>query len=145
MNSANPLQNSWVTEDGSPWWLRDSSYGEPNGDYHANCYMDLTTDPANFNEIAFKLPRPVLFNNNTVAFVLKRWTMIQSGTDISFIWSCFCIKSVGQWYWTMDDGAKWDQYKFRAKCGQYKLRVPSGMVETVWLIIHRVCYNMFAE
>jgi len=39
MNSDNSAQSSWTTTDGSPWWLRDSNYGEPNGDYHANCYL----------------------------------------------------------------------------------------------------------
>jgi hypothetical protein len=39
MNSWNRYQSSWRTEDGSPWWLRGNRYGEPNGDYHGNCYL----------------------------------------------------------------------------------------------------------
>jgi len=41
MNSDNSAQSSWTTTDGSPWWLRDSNFGEPNGDYHANCYLNV--------------------------------------------------------------------------------------------------------
>jgi len=41
MNSKTPSQMTWRTADGSPWWLRSSLYSEPNGDYSANCYMDL--------------------------------------------------------------------------------------------------------
>lgn len=39
MNSESPEQSSWTTSDGSPWWLHGSPYGEPNGDYAANCYL----------------------------------------------------------------------------------------------------------
>jgi len=41
MKSDNPSQATWHTSDGSPWWLRDTEYSQPNGDYTANCYMDL--------------------------------------------------------------------------------------------------------
>merc|ERR1719379_512613 len=49
MNSGNRKQraNGWRTSDGSPWWLRSSGYGEPNGDYHANCYLGLSGRSAN--------------------------------------------------------------------------------------------------
>ena len=51
MNSDVPQQSSWVTSDGSPWWLRDKNYNEPNGDYHANCYLHIyKTDP---NDVRF--------------------------------------------------------------------------------------------
>jgi len=51
MNSDNAEQASWVTSDGSAWWLRDATYGEPNGDYTANCYLALSTsfDGSNMN------------------------------------------------------------------------------------------------
>jgi len=52
MSSKNPAQATWRTSDGSPWWLRSSKYSEPNGDYHANCYMDLRTI-ANENSVTF--------------------------------------------------------------------------------------------
>merc|ERR1719305_224742 len=41
MNSDNADQASWVTSDGSAWWLRDATYGEPNGDcnYHSKSYF----------------------------------------------------------------------------------------------------------
>jgi len=53
MNSGDPAQKTWGTADGSPWWLRGQKTSEPNGDYKANCYMDLGTMPANENSIAF--------------------------------------------------------------------------------------------
>jgi hypothetical protein len=53
MNSKQPAQGTWRTADGSPWWLRSSRYTEPNGDYYANCYMDLWKTPANENSIMF--------------------------------------------------------------------------------------------
>jgi len=53
MNSRNRNQKSWRTSDGSPWWLRNSRYTEPNGDYHANCYMDLWHKPQNENLVTF--------------------------------------------------------------------------------------------
>jgi len=53
MNSANVNQASWVTQDGSPWWLAATAKSEPNGDYTANCYLGITTDPASSNAITF--------------------------------------------------------------------------------------------
>jgi len=53
MNSGVAAQRTWVTSDGSPWWLRSTSYHQPNGDYLANCYMDLWGKPANENSLAF--------------------------------------------------------------------------------------------
>lgn len=41
MNSNVDAQSSWVTSDGSPWYLRSSGFGEPNGDYTANCYLGV--------------------------------------------------------------------------------------------------------
>merc|ERR1719271_2262050 len=45
MNSKVPQQATWKTADGSPWWLRSTTYSEPNGDYTANCYLDLWRTP----------------------------------------------------------------------------------------------------
>merc|ERR1719409_494237 len=53
MNSANAAQATWRTADKSPWWLRSSRYNEPNGDYHANCYLDLWQNPANENSVTW--------------------------------------------------------------------------------------------
>jgi hypothetical protein len=33
--------NSWRAIDGGPWWVRDSPYSEPNGDYCSNCFLGL--------------------------------------------------------------------------------------------------------
>jgi hypothetical protein len=53
MNSKSPSQATWRTSDGSPWWLRSTKYTEPNGDYFANCYMDLWHNTATENSVAF--------------------------------------------------------------------------------------------
>jgi hypothetical protein len=34
-----PLTNNWVAVDGGTWWLRDSSFGEPNGDYSQGAFL----------------------------------------------------------------------------------------------------------
>lgn len=52
MNSKNQFQSSWKTADGSPWWLRSKAFKEPNGNYHANCYMGLLK-PYDENNIHF--------------------------------------------------------------------------------------------
>jgi len=53
MTSTTPAQSTWKTADGSPWWLRSSRYNEPNGDYDANCYLDLWHTPANENSVTW--------------------------------------------------------------------------------------------
>jgi hypothetical protein len=53
MNSASTSQSTWRTEDKSPWWLRSSRYNEPNGDYSANCYLDLWQTPSNENSVTW--------------------------------------------------------------------------------------------
>ena len=51
MKSGVSQQSSWKTTDGSDWWLRDSKYNEPSGDYHANCYLGVVNvDP---NDVRF--------------------------------------------------------------------------------------------
>jgi len=53
MHSGNAAQGTWKTADGSPWWLRSTTYNEPNGDYHANCYLDLWHNPPNENSVTW--------------------------------------------------------------------------------------------
>jgi len=53
MNWQNKNQKTWQTSDGSPWWLRSSRYNEPNGDYRANCYLDLWQTPRNENSVTW--------------------------------------------------------------------------------------------
>ena len=53
MKSNIAQQGSWRTSDGSAWWLRDAKYNEPNGDYHANCYLhiyDVNPNNVRFND-----------------------------------------------------------------------------------------------
>jgi len=53
MKSSTPQQATWKASDGSPWWLRSTRYNEPNGDYNANCYLDLWRTPTSDNNIQF--------------------------------------------------------------------------------------------
>jgi len=59
MNSRSPSQATWRTSDNTPWFLRSSKYSEPNGDYKANCYMDITSavseDSVTFNDADCKI------------------------------------------------------------------------------------------
>jgi len=58
MNSNTPEQATWITQDGTPWWLREEAIGQPKelpasgagstgylggvpSDYKANCYLNL--------------------------------------------------------------------------------------------------------
>ena len=53
MNSGVAEQSSWKTSDGSNWWLRDSKFESPSGNYQANCYLRVIgVDPDNvrFND-----------------------------------------------------------------------------------------------
>jgi hypothetical protein len=51
MSFATAQQSSWRTKDGAPWWFRSNTYGEPNGDYSANCYLDLWQNPTHEDNI----------------------------------------------------------------------------------------------
>ena len=57
MNSGVAAQATWVTSDRSPWWLRSATYEQPNGDYTANCYLDLWHNPSNENSVIKEDPR----------------------------------------------------------------------------------------
>jgi len=53
MNSGNSAQRSWTTSDNSAWWLRSTRNSEPNGDYQANCYLNIARTTRNENSITF--------------------------------------------------------------------------------------------
>jgi hypothetical protein len=54
MKSTTPRHATWRTSDASPWWLRSTGYSQPDGDYKANCFMDLWNTPHNSeNNIQF--------------------------------------------------------------------------------------------
>ena len=44
--------SGWRVADGGRWWLRSSTYSEPNGDYTSNCWLD-TRDVDNIDDITF--------------------------------------------------------------------------------------------
>ena len=46
---------AWKAVDGGSWWLRDTKYGEPIGDYHANCWLGMSCHTCNdyaFNDMS---------------------------------------------------------------------------------------------
>jgi len=53
MKSTTAQQATWRTSDASPWWLRSTTYSEPNGDYRANCYLALWRNPKSADTIQF--------------------------------------------------------------------------------------------
>jgi len=53
MKSTTPHQATWKISDGFVWWLRKTRFGEPNGDYHGNCYLNLHGNPASPNNLHF--------------------------------------------------------------------------------------------
>jgi len=50
-HSGEAQQAAWKTADGAPWWLRSTKYNEPNGDYKANCYLDLWKNPTTPDDV----------------------------------------------------------------------------------------------
>jgi len=53
MNSGEIGQRSWMTKDGSPWWLRSTTLDAPSQNYGANCYLSLSPRTTNENSITF--------------------------------------------------------------------------------------------
>jgi hypothetical protein len=53
MNSDEVPPDTWQALDGKEWWLRDTRYTEPNGDYTANCWLSMfywVVDDLRFND-----------------------------------------------------------------------------------------------
>ena len=54
MNSEAMTPGGYRSLDGGPWWLRATPFSEPNGDYHANCWLDRSdlgsSDDIRFND-----------------------------------------------------------------------------------------------
>jgi hypothetical protein len=52
----------WRTTDGGRWWLRDGSFGEPNGDYTGNTFLYMyggqIGNPYGLNDIGFNDANP---------------------------------------------------------------------------------------
>merc|ERR1711971_813420 len=42
MKAGVPEQAMWRTTDGQAWFLRDTAFSEPSGDYTSNCYLGIT-------------------------------------------------------------------------------------------------------
>ncbi|CAE7299237.1 ligA [Symbiodinium natans] len=65
MNSESKGQSMWVTIDGSEWWLKGVKFGEPNGDYHANCFLGIGAPITN--------PDAIHFNDLNCAYHSKKY------------------------------------------------------------------------
>ena len=53
MNSGIPGMSEWKASDGSPWWLRDTRYSRPSGDYTANCFLATYPRGSNLASMEF--------------------------------------------------------------------------------------------
>jgi len=127
MKSTTPQQATWRTSDGSPWWLRSTRYNEPNGDYTANCFMDLWRKPSSERNVQFNdwrcnyrsrsyycqpikakpKPRPVAKKSKMLGFKLGfKWILSQKGE--SCLKTCTKIK------------ASCAEHKFPKTLGAYK-------------------------
>ena len=88
MNSANLAQKTWRTADGTPWWLRSTTYNEPNGDYNANCYLDLWHNPQNENSVTWNDGR-CIFDWRARAMAKASWEhLIHASWKPSWIPNC---------------------------------------------------------
>ncbi|CAL1147383.1 unnamed protein product [Cladocopium goreaui] len=88
MNSDEDGQSMWKTLDSSAWWLRASKYGEPNGDYIANCFLGLNP-PTDANAIAFN-----------ESFCLVYWDCCKTNVHIATLegdWKGTLDKLIGYW------------------------------------------------
>merc|ERR1719201_2610998 len=86
MKSGVGQQGSWKTSDGSAWWLRDAKYNEPNGDYHANCYLHIyDVNPNN-----------VRFNDGNCAYSTTDYLCQKAKLPLCPMEGGFCVKSNGQ-------------------------------------------------
>ena len=52
MNSNAMTPGGYRAIDGGSWWLRDTTYSEPNGNYEANCWLGVR-DLSNLDDITF--------------------------------------------------------------------------------------------
>ncbi|MSQ83025.1 MAG: DUF4215 domain-containing protein [Myxococcales bacterium] len=55
--------SDWRVGDGGRWWLRDSTFGEPNGDYEANCWLSM------YNWVA----GDIQFNDGTCSYSTAKY------------------------------------------------------------------------
>lgn len=79
MNSDETTQSSWVTSDGSPWFLRSTGFGEPNGDYTANCFLMLHQHQA--GEMAFNDGSCMYHSNNYLCQLDEQRLMIAASSS----------------------------------------------------------------
>lgn len=49
-NNINKGARDWVVPDNGRWWLRDSTFGEPNGDYHPYGFLAISASRVNTND-----------------------------------------------------------------------------------------------
>merc|ERR1712025_1071930 len=91
MKSGVSQQGEWTTRDSSSWWLRDGKYNEPNGDYHANCYLHVyDVNPNN-----------VRFNDGSCGYYSKTYLCQKkfpagSTTLVDFGWSAHSLGKLNQ-------------------------------------------------
>ncbi len=55
--------SAWRVPDGGRWWMRDSNYSEPNGDYTANCWLSMYKHDIN----------DIRFNDGNCSYSTKKY------------------------------------------------------------------------
>ena len=62
----------WQVPDGGRWWIRDSPYGEPNGDYIAYCWLGMGSVPNPYDLT------DLTFNDNQCIYSLGNYYLVST-------------------------------------------------------------------
>jgi len=132
MNSGVAAQATWVTSDRSPWWLRSVTYEQPNGDYTANCYMNLWNNPANENSVTFDDGNCNYHSSSYYCQSLKTTTTTTTTAKV-LISKIFNNLNGGSTKHTSSITSSWATHIFPIKTG-----LPSGTLVTPGTMYYRL-------
>jgi len=123
MKSSTAQQGTWRTRDGSAWWLRDAKYNEPNGNYHANCYLHIYD--VNPNNVRFDDNNCNFYSTHYLCQPEKKkvtWRSDFNNANNFDGWSCGKITSCGKF------GNVCGGYGVKAKGAEIKktFKLPAG-------------------
>merc|ERR1712072_1267404 len=149
MKSTTAQQGSWKTKDGSAWWLRDARYNEPNGNYHANCYLHIYD--VNPNNVRFDDNNCNFYSTNYLCQPIQKAyrSDFSKNTDG---WSCGKITTCGKFgkicggYGVKGKGAEIKK-TYKAPAGAYSVsldffKLDSWDNERAYVSVNgKLCYN----
>merc|ERR1711981_762341 len=149
MKSTTAQQGSWRTKDGSAWWLRYARYNEPNGDYHANCYLHIYD--VNPNNVRFDDNNCNFYSTNYLCQPIQKAyrSDFSKNTDG---WSCGKITTCGKFgkicggYGVKGKGAEIKK-TYKAPAGAYSvsldfIKLDSWDNERAYVSVNgKLCYN----